>query len=82
MGGGDVKLLAMIGAWMGWMALPFIILFSSLVGTILGGGALLLSRRGLKARIPFGPFLAAAAVIALLFGDKLIGLYISHFLTV
>jgi leader peptidase (prepilin peptidase)/N-methyltransferase len=75
MGGGDVKLLAMIGSWMGWMALPFIILFSSLVGTILGGGALLLSRRGLQARIPFGPFLALGALAYLFFGKELISWY-------
>jgi leader peptidase (prepilin peptidase)/N-methyltransferase len=75
MGGGDVKLLAMIGSWMGWMALPFIILFSSLVGTILGGGALFLSRRGLQARIPFGPFLALGALAYLFFGKELISWY-------
>jgi leader peptidase (prepilin peptidase)/N-methyltransferase len=75
MGGGDVKLLAMIGAWMGWQALPFIVLFSSLVGTILGGGMLLLSRRGLRARIPFGPFLALGALAYLFFGKELVSWY-------
>jgi len=75
MGGGDVKLLGMIGAWMGWMSLPFIILFSSLVGTIVGGGALLLSRRGLQTRIPFGPFLALGALAYLFFGKELLSWY-------
>lgn len=75
MGGGDVKLLAMIGAWMGWKALPFIILFSSLVGIILGGGSLLLSRQGLQAKIPFGPFLALGALAYFFFGKELMVWY-------
>lgn len=79
MGGGDVKLLAMIGAWMGWRALPFIILISSLTGTIIGGGSLLLARQGLRARIPFGPFLALGALIYLFFGQRLISWYFKMF---
>ncbi|MBN1849932.1 MAG: prepilin peptidase [Deltaproteobacteria bacterium] len=75
MGGGDVKLLGMIGAWMGWKALPFVILFSSLLGTIVGGGALLIYRRGLQTRIPFGPFLALGALAYLFFGDELLAWY-------
>ncbi len=67
MGLGDVKLLAMIGAWMGWRALPFIVLISSLSGIIIGGGALLLTRRGLRVRIPFGPFLSIGAVVVFFF---------------
>ncbi|MGM0663561.1 MAG: prepilin peptidase [Thermodesulfobacteriota bacterium] len=68
MGLGDVKLLAMIGAWMGWRTLPFIILSSSLFGILIGGAALMVSRRGLQARIPFGPFLALGALLMLFFG--------------
>jgi leader peptidase (prepilin peptidase)/N-methyltransferase len=79
MGGGDVKLLAMIGAWMGWRALPFIILISSLTGTVIGGGSLLLTRQGLRARIPFGPFLALGALIYLFFGQRLISWYLKIF---
>lgn len=75
MGGGDVKFLAMIGAWMGWKALPFVILFSSLVGIILGGGSLLLSRQGLQAKIPFGPFLALGALAYFFFGKELMAWY-------
>ena len=75
MGGGDVKLLAMIGAWMGWRALPFIILISSLTGAIIGGGSLLLTSRGLQTKIPFGPFLALGALIYLFFGYELVSWY-------
>lgn len=75
MGLGDVKLLAMIGAWMGWRTLPFVILASSLFGILIGGGALLVSRRGLRAKIPFGPFLAMGALLMFFFGDKIQYLY-------
>jgi leader peptidase (prepilin peptidase)/N-methyltransferase len=75
MGGGDVKLLAMIGAWMGWRALPLIILISSLTGTIIGGGSLLLASRGLQTKIPFGPFLVLGALIYLFFGNELVSWY-------
>ncbi len=75
MGGGDVKLLAMIGAWMGWKTLPFIILISSLTGTVMGGGSLLIARQGLRVRIPFGPFLALGALVYLFFGKELVSWY-------
>ncbi len=75
MGGGDIKLLAMIGAWLGWQSLPLIILISSLTGTIIGGGALLISRRGYGARIPFGPFLSLGTVIYFFFGEAIIRWY-------
>ncbi len=79
MGGGDIKLLAMIGAWMGWRSIPFIILSSSLIGTILGTIALLLSKKGLRTRIPFGPFLALGALLCLFFGKELTAWYFSYF---
>jgi len=63
MGQGDFKLLAMLGAFMGWQALPFIILLSSLTGAIIGSIALILSKKGMRAEIPYGPYLAAAGVI-------------------
>ncbi len=75
MGGGDIKLLAMMGAWMGWKSILFIILVSSLIGSILGTIALLLSKKGLRARIPFGPFLALGALIYLFFGKEIITWY-------
>jgi leader peptidase (prepilin peptidase)/N-methyltransferase len=74
MGGGDIKLLAWIGAVLGWKAIPFVIMVSAILGTILG---LILQRKqqkGLKTMIPFGPYLAAAAIIYL-FGGKSIGLW-------
>ena len=75
MGGGDIKLLAMIGAWLGWKAIPFVILASSLTGSIIGGIALLLSRKGLRTKIPFGPFLAFGAILYIFFGKELIDWY-------
>ncbi len=75
MGGGDVKLLGMIGAWMGWRALPFVILISSLTGTIIGGGSLALTGRGVRAKIPFGPFLSIGALVFFFFGTELVSWY-------
>lgn len=72
MGMGDVKMLAMIGAWMGWRALLFIILLSSLAGSLIGGALLLLSRQGVRTRIPFGPFLALGTLIYLFFGHEIV----------
>jgi leader peptidase (prepilin peptidase)/N-methyltransferase len=71
MGGGDVKLLAMIGAWMGWMSLPFIVLISSLTGAVIGLAVILLSGKGLRVRIPFGPFLSLGALLYFFFGTEL-----------
>jgi len=80
MGFGDVKLLAMIGAWMGWRAIPFIILISSLTGSIIGAATLSLSGKGLRTRIPFGPFLVLGALIYLFFGDRIVSFYFSLFM--
>jgi leader peptidase (prepilin peptidase)/N-methyltransferase len=71
MGGGDVKLLTMIGAWMGWRAIPLILLASSLTGSIIGALALLLAGKGLRARIPFGPFLVMGTLVYLFFGSRI-----------
>lgn len=73
MGMGDVKMLAMIGAWMGWRALLFIVLLSSVTGSLIGGAMLLLNRQGVRARIPFGPFLALGTLIFLFFGQDIGG---------
>jgi leader peptidase (prepilin peptidase)/N-methyltransferase len=75
MGGGDIKLLAMMGAWLGWKAIPFIILASSLIGILVGGGSGLLLKKGLRAKIPFGPFLAIASLIYIFFGPEVIHWY-------
>ena len=77
MGGGDVKLLAMIGAWLGWKAVLFTLFFASLSGTLIGGGAMLLQKQGRHYAIPFGPFLAFGALAYLFFGPQLIHWYLS-----
>ena len=69
MGYGDFKLLAALGAWMGWKALLPILLLSSLVGALVGIVLIVLARRGREIPIPFGPYLAAAGLIVLLTGD-------------
>lgn len=76
MGYGDFKLLAALGAWLGWKMLPVIILLSSLVGAIVGIGLIVLAKRGREIPIPFGPYLAAAGVIALLYGKSLSQAYL------
>jgi leader peptidase (prepilin peptidase)/N-methyltransferase len=68
MGYGDFKLLAALGAWMGWAMLPTIVLMSSVVGSVCGLVLMVLNKRGLDYQIPFGPYLAAAGVIAMLYG--------------
>lgn len=79
MGYGDFKLLAMLGAFMGWQALPFIILASSLIGVMVGSSFLLLAKRGLKAEIPFGPYLALAGMLWFVWGGEIIGWYAAQF---
>jgi leader peptidase (prepilin peptidase)/N-methyltransferase len=71
MGYGDFKLLAALGAWMGWAALPTIIILSSVVGAVVGIGLIVFVRRDRNNPIPFGPYLAAAGMIALLYGTPL-----------
>ncbi len=76
MGYGDFKLLAAIGAWLGWQMLPLTILLSSLVGAVIGIGLITLTRRGRDVPIPFGPYLAIAGMIALLHGNALTRAYL------
>ena len=78
MGYGDFKLLAALGAWLGWQALPVIILLSSLVGAVCGIALMSIKRRGREIPIPFGPYLAMAGWIALLWGDELIARYLGN----
>ena len=77
MGFGDFKLLAALGAWMGWQYLLVIILLSSLVGAVVGTIILILNKKGRNTAIPFGPYLAAAGWIAFLWGDQIIATYLS-----
>ena len=76
MGYGDFKLLAALGAWLGWQTLPAIILLSSLVGALVGIALIVLTRRGRNVPIPFGPYLAAAGLIALFWGQQLTEAYL------
>jgi len=78
MGYGDFKLLALFGAWLGWQYLPLIILLSSLVGAIVGTSMIILVKRDKNIPIPFGPYLAIAGWIALLWGDQLNMLYLTN----
>ena len=76
MGYGDFKLLAALGAWLGWKMLPVIILLSSLVGAVVGIAMILFARHGRDKPIPFGPYLAAAGMIALFFGEAIVRNYL------
>ncbi|MBL6985483.1 MAG: prepilin peptidase [Methylobacter sp.] len=77
MGYGDFKLLALFGAWLGWQVLPIIILLSSLVGAVIGLGMIIFVKHDHNVPIPFGPYLAAAGWIALLWGNDLNQLYLT-----
>jgi leader peptidase (prepilin peptidase)/N-methyltransferase len=76
MGYGDFKLLAALGAWTGWQMLPLIILLSSLVGAVTGVTMILFKRHRSNQPLPFGPFIAMAGWIALLWGDKIVNAYL------
>ncbi|MEO8627037.1 MAG: A24 family peptidase [Betaproteobacteria bacterium] len=79
MGYGDFKLLGAIGAWLGWQMLPAVILISSLVGAVVGILLIVLARHGRQVPIPFGPYLAAAGVIALFWGESINRAYLQYF---
>jgi leader peptidase (prepilin peptidase)/N-methyltransferase len=79
MGYGDFKLLSAIGAWLGWKMLPVVILLSSLVGAIVGIGLIVFTRHGRNTPIPFGPYLAAAGLIALFWGETINRTYLQMF---
>ena len=75
MGGGDIKLLAMMGAMVGWQGVLFTIFVASLVGTLAGLAAMLQSRKGMKLAVPFGPFLSIGSITYIFFGTPLIDWY-------
>jgi leader peptidase (prepilin peptidase)/N-methyltransferase len=75
MGGGDIKLLAMIGALLGWKGVVFTIFVSSATGTLVGVAVMLATRKGMRVAVPFGPFLAVGAVTYIFFGPQLIDWY-------
>ncbi|MDR9828460.1 A24 family peptidase [Vibrio sp. FNV 38] len=80
MGYGDFKLLAALGAWLGWQALPMIILLSSLVGLVFGLIQLRLKKQGIEKAFPFGPYLAIAGWVAMLWGNQILSVYWSYVL--
>ncbi len=72
MGGGDIKFMAMIGAFLGWQSLPFVIFASSLIGSLVGLVAMAKQRKGGQTVIPYGPFLALAALLYIFFEKQII----------
>jgi leader peptidase (prepilin peptidase) / N-methyltransferase len=79
LGMGDVKMLAMLGAFLGWRAVLLTIVLSSFAGALIGVGLMLTSRGGLRHALPFGTFLAMGAMVAMLQGDQIIGWYLGFF---
>src|SRR5690606_35712619 len=76
MGGGDIKLIAMLGAFLGWQGAFFTIFVGALAGSVVGVGLMLLGRKGRKDKVPFCPFLALGAILYILVGDLVIAWYI------
>lgn len=77
MGGGDIKLLAMFGAFFGWKAVLFIIFAASLIGSIVGITVMLVQRKDSTLAIPFGPYLAGAAVVYIFYGSRVVHWYLN-----
>lgn len=78
MGFGDFKLLGALGAWLGWKVLPLIILLSSVVGAVVGIALIVITRHDKNIPIPFGPYLAIAGWIALIWGDNMIRIWLGY----
>jgi len=79
MGYGDFKLLAAIGAWLGWKMLPLVILLSSVVGAVVGIALIVFAKHAREKPIPFGPYLAVAGLIALFWGEQINRRYLDLF---
>jgi leader peptidase (prepilin peptidase) / N-methyltransferase len=79
MGGGDVKLLAMLGAFLGWEAIPLIIFISSLTGSVIGLAIMFIKKQDRQLAIPFGPFLVIGSLIQIFYGTELIRWYFNFF---
>jgi leader peptidase (prepilin peptidase)/N-methyltransferase len=77
MGGGDIKLLAMMGAFLGWKSVLFIIFASSLIGSVVGITMMLVQKKDSKLAIPFGPYLAFGAVLYIFYGRQIIHWYLN-----
>jgi leader peptidase (prepilin peptidase)/N-methyltransferase len=80
MGGGDIKLLAWIGAVLGWTSIPFVVIISSLIGSLVGLVILARTKGGLSHAIPFGPYLAFGAILYIFCGQELSEIYIRFFM--
>ncbi len=78
MGGGDIKMMALVGAFMGWKAVLLTTFSGSLLGSIVGIFLMVLKGKGRKTKIPFGPFLAAGALLSLFYGQELVSLYLKR----
>ncbi len=79
MGFGDFKLLAALGAWLGWEMLPVIVLLSSAVGAVVGIAMIVFVKHDRRIPIPFGPYLAGGGAVALFFGADLTHAYLAQF---
>jgi leader peptidase (prepilin peptidase)/N-methyltransferase len=79
MGLGDVKMLAMIGAFLGWRQVGVVLFIASLTGAVVGVALAGVGRRSLQTRLPFGTFLAVAAYVASLWGEPLLEWYLSFY---
>lgn len=79
MGGGDIKLLAMIGAFFGWKSLLFVLLCSSLLGAIVGLTTILIKKQNMRYAVPFGPFLSAAAIAYIFWGDGVTKIFLMSY---
>ena len=77
MGGGDIKLLAMIGAFLGWPSIPVTLFIASLLGSVVGLGCMALTGAGRKLALPFAPFLCTGALLYLFFANEIIDFYLS-----
>ena len=80
MGGGDIKLLAMIGAFLGWQSLPFVIFSSAFLGSIIGIAAMVKQKKGGKTVIPYGPFLAVGSYLYLFFQEEIYSFVVMYYL--
>ena len=78
MGGGDIKLIAMIGAFLGWHAVLVTIFLGAVLGALVGTVLMLLRHQGSKEPVPFGPFLAIGALLAMVWGDTILTWYVSR----
>ncbi len=76
MGGGDIKMIAMMGSFLGWQKMLLVIFSSSLMGSLLGIILMVLGKKGRKSEIPYGPFLALGGILSLFWGDQLLELYL------